>query len=114
MSLHDKAIEVSVVVNKILAELGNAASSKDAKGRYASEAYSNLSVLITQYNSAVNIDKNRDSAKKILLEMKAIIEHVGLLSVKADMDILNDFNSDLFFDLSTIFQETQFRDEELQ
>jgi len=112
MSLANKANQLENVVEKIVSSLNE--QKADARDNvYAVRCYKNLEPLSIAYSKAINVEKDRDKAMQIVSEMKGLIKYIGTLAAKGDFDLVDTKYLDEFDDLSTIFQETMYRNEGL-
>ena len=112
MSLTNKANQLDSVIDNILKSLDSSKES-DRDILYAKRYYKELYPLAEAYKKAIKVDRDRTIALQIVHEITGVVDYIGALVAKGDLDLVPLDYLDKFSDLSTIFKESQFRNEKL-
>ena len=83
--------------------------------KYIAGYASSIKSLVSQYESAINISKSKETAKLILSELAPKVEAISMASTKGEMKIFDKTNTALneYWELYTIFRESKYINENL-
>jgi hypothetical protein len=107
MSLPKDAVELSKVLNQIVA------SASGSRSAYVADLARSIAENVAQYDRAVFDERSREEASNALKQLEEVVSALSAASVKGELSI---FKSDLlerYWRLHTIFRESRYRDQTL-
>jgi hypothetical protein len=107
MSLRKDAVELSKILNQIVA------SASDSGSAYVAELARGIAENVAQYDRAVFDKCSRVEAGDALAELAEVVNALSAESVKGELDIFKGDLLDRYWRLHTIFQESRYRDQTL-
>lgn len=107
MSLRKDAIELSKVLNEIVA------SACDSHSAYVAELARDIAKNVKQYDRAVFDNCSRGEASDALAELAEVVSSLSAASVKGELNIFNGDLLDRYWRLHTIFRESRYSDQTL-
>jgi len=101
-------------VNRLLEVLDSICAALEAHGAdFTDRLAEPLRPLVNRLRQAVVKDRSRDKAEAALWEIKQIMHEVNAADTKGEMGIFSGDELDVWWELSTIFQESRFSEPSL-
>lgn len=107
MSLRKDAIELSKILNQIVARVS------DSHPAYIAEMARGIAENVVRYDRAVFDKCSRGEASDALSELAEVVSTLSVASAKGELDIFKGDLLDRYWQLHTIFRETRYRDQTL-
>ena len=107
MSLRKDAVELSKILNEIVA------SACDSPSAYVAELARGIAKNVVHCDRAVFNECSRVEARDALAELAEVVSALSAASIKGELNIFQGDLLDRYWRLHTIFQESRYRDQTL-
>ena len=107
MSLRKDAVELSKILNEIVA------SACDSPSAYVAELARGIAKNVAQYDRAVFDNSSRVEASDALAELAEVVSALSAASVKGELKVFKGDLLERYWRLHTIFRESKYRDQTL-
>ena len=107
MSLRKDAVELSKILNQIVA------SASDSRSALVAELARGIAENVARYDRAVFDKCSRVEAGDVLAELADVVSALSAASVKGELDTFKGDLLDRHWRLHTIFRESRYRDQTL-
>lgn len=111
MKLTSKAIELADALQTIVESLEN--YDLDSRREYTSKMAQQLKPLVNSFRNLVVVEKSKNDAKLQLDEIKEIMHNVNGAATKGEIDFVSGSVLNRYWELSTIFQESKYTNENM-